>query len=108
MSMFSNEYILSLIEANASQVFPIILPSLVEVSNFHWNKEVAMLSTSVIANFVSAQPKLFENITNQLQQKKKENKTQKLERAKRWKKLETQAEASALFKGYNEVSSKTF
>ena len=81
-------------------MFPIVLPSLVEASNFHWDKTIKVLATSVVENFVIANPQEFNDIVIGLKQKKKLFDEHQEDRAKTWYKIEKKARSSEMFDHY--------
>jgi len=103
LAFFSNEYVLGFIEANAKLVLPIILQSLIEASNYHWSPDVKTLATSVVENFVSAQPALFQEIIAELKKKKLYIEQTQAIREKHWQKIEKQAKSNDLFVKYKKV-----
>ena len=85
-------------------MFPIILPSLVEASNFHWNRDVIRLATSVVQNLMATNEPLFRDVASKLKQKKKEHEERELKRIKMWNQLEREAENNHIYEIYQNAS----
>ena len=91
---------MSLLEANANHIFPIVLPSLTEASNKHWNKSVQTMSTNVLKNFMSTNQKAFDYVIKTTKQTKKIRESKKVEAMKRWSDLDLRAKKSNAYKEY--------
>lgn len=59
---FDNEYIMSLIEVNAKESFPLVLKSLKEISNTHWNASISILATNVLQTFEDINEDIFYSV----------------------------------------------
>ena len=49
-------------ESSQEEIFPIVLPALLHVSNFHWNKMTAALANEVLQKFMRPGNDQFEKI----------------------------------------------
>ncbi|XP_002127811.2 serine/threonine-protein phosphatase 2A 56 kDa regulatory subunit beta isoform [Ciona intestinalis] len=88
---WDNEYIVSLIEVSAAQILPLVLSSLIGVSNHHWNKTITSLAANILKNFMSGNQKFFTKMVMTMKSKKQSEK-ERAERSKElWRSLEEQA-----------------
>lgn len=95
---WENEYIVSLLEANSAVLFPIVLPSLTEASNKHWNKSVLTMSSNILKNFMSTNQKVFDQVLKTVKQKKKAKEMKRVELQRRWSDIEIRAKKSEQYK----------
>lgn len=67
---WENEYIVSLMEVNHTQVIPIVLPALLHAGNYHWNKTTSSLANEVLHKFISPGKGLFDKMVAQVKKRK--------------------------------------
>uniref|UniRef100_A0A7I4KMN3 Serine/threonine protein phosphatase 2A regulatory subunit n=1 Tax=Brugia malayi TaxID=6279 RepID=A0A7I4KMN3_BRUMA len=86
---WNNEYILSLIEENSSQVMPIMFPALYRISKEHWNQTIVALVYNVLKTFMEMNGKLFDELTAnyKLERQNFREKRKEKEREDLWKRL---------------------
>ena len=99
---------MSLLEANANVLFPIILPSLSDASNNHWNKSVMTMSSNVLKNFMSTNQKVFDQVLKAVKQKKKSTEAKRQEIQRRWSSIEVRARKSEQYRVYLRHSTSAF
>ncbi|XP_039274797.2 serine/threonine-protein phosphatase 2A 56 kDa regulatory subunit alpha isoform-like [Styela clava] len=56
---FDNEYIMSLVEVNADECFPLVLHCLKSISLEHWNMSISTLAATVLQTFKDSNPDVF-------------------------------------------------
>ena len=78
-------------EENADEIFPIILPSLVEASNYHWDSTISKLATNVVKNFLMDDQKVFDNVVAKLKKLKEQNDLKRKQREVTWRIMESMA-----------------
>ncbi|EJW75929.1 protein phosphatase 2a, partial [Wuchereria bancrofti] len=84
---WNNEYILSLIEENSSQVMPIMFPALYRISKEHWNQTIVALVYNVLKTFMEMNGKLFDELTANYKLERQKEKRKEKEREDLWKRL---------------------
>uniref|UniRef100_A0A915PU14 Serine/threonine protein phosphatase 2A regulatory subunit n=1 Tax=Setaria digitata TaxID=48799 RepID=A0A915PU14_9BILA len=84
---WNNEYILSLIEENSSQVMPIMFPALYRISKEHWNQTIVALVYNVLKTFMEMNGKLFDELTANYKLERQKEKKKEKEREDLWKRL---------------------
>ncbi|CAF5112008.1 unnamed protein product, partial [Rotaria sp. Silwood1] len=52
LAIWSNEYIVQLVEENLEQILPILLPSLCRISKTHWNTNIITLTYNLLKNLM--------------------------------------------------------
>jgi Protein phosphatase 2A regulatory B subunit (B56 family) len=62
LCFWNNDYITSLIQENASTVMAIMMPALLDISETHWNKQIALLIQSVLKLFHDINTKLYDEL----------------------------------------------
>ncbi|ESO07353.1 hypothetical protein HELRODRAFT_76326 [Helobdella robusta] len=61
---WNNEYIMSLIEENSSDILRIMFPALYRISKEHWNQTIVALVYNVLKTFMEINSKLFDELTS--------------------------------------------
>ncbi|KAL3985452.1 Serine/threonine-protein phosphatase 2A 56 kDa regulatory subunit epsilon isoform [Acanthocheilonema viteae] len=84
---WNNEYILSLIEENSSQVMPVMFPALYRISKEHWNQTIVALVYNVLKTFMEMNGKLFDELTANYKLERQKEKRKEKEREDLWKRL---------------------
>ncbi|CAG9533263.1 unnamed protein product [Cercopithifilaria johnstoni] len=84
---WNNEYILSLIEENSSQVMPVMFPALYRISKEHWNQTIVALVYNVLKTFMEMNGKLFDDLTANYKLERQKEKRKEKEREDLWKRL---------------------
>jgi len=88
---WENEYIVSLMESSQEEIFPIVLPALLHVSNFHWNKMTAALANEVLQKFMRPGNDQFEKIVLKVKRQKWMENKKRQALNKKWDLMEKQA-----------------
>lgn len=88
---WNNEYIMSLISDNASQILPIMFPSLYKNSKTHWNKTIHGLIYNALKLFMEMDQKLFDSCVQNFKEEKQSEKLKNKERDEAWMKIENLA-----------------
>ena len=66
LALWSNEYIVQLIEENLEQILPVLLPSLCRISKTHWNTNIITLTYNLLKNLMDMNKKLCDDVLNAL------------------------------------------
>ncbi len=66
MALWSNEYVVQLIEENLEQILPILLPPLCRISKTHWNTNIITLTYNLLKNLMDINKKLCDDVLNTL------------------------------------------
>lgn len=88
---WNNEYIMSLVSDNASEILPIMFPALYRNSKSHWNKTIHGLIYNALKLFMEMNQKLVDECTQQYKQERQREKERVKGREEAWQKVETQA-----------------
>lgn len=94
---WNNEYIMSLISDNATQILPIMFPSLYRNSKSHWNKTIHGLIYNALKLLMEMNQKLFDECTHQYKQIKQNEKQKMRNREDAWNKIESIAKRNPQF-----------
>lgn len=85
--LWSNEYILSLIDEHNAAIMPIMFPALYRISKEHWNQTIIALVYNVLKTFMEMNSKLFDDLTASYKSERQKEKRKERERDELWKKL---------------------
>jgi hypothetical protein len=66
LALWSNEYVVQLIEENLEQILPILLPPLCRISKTHWNTNIITLTYNLLKNLMDINKNLCDNVFNTL------------------------------------------
>ncbi|KFM57270.1 Serine/threonine-protein phosphatase 2A regulatory subunit delta isoform, partial [Stegodyphus mimosarum] len=88
---WNNEYIMSLINDNATVLLPIMFPSLYRNSKSHWNKTIHGLIYNALKLFMEMNQKLFDECVQNYKLDKHSEKIKMKEREETWSKIESLA-----------------
>ncbi|XP_013785218.1 serine/threonine-protein phosphatase 2A 56 kDa regulatory subunit gamma isoform-like isoform X1 [Limulus polyphemus] len=88
---WNNEYIMSLISDNASDILPIMFPALYRNSKSHWNKTIHGLIYNALKLFMEINQKLFDECVQNYKQERQNEKHRNKDREEAWAKIETLA-----------------
>lgn len=102
---WENEYIVSLMEVSHEEIFPILLPSLLHVSNFHWSSSTASLANEVLQKFMRPGDEQFEKIVAKVKKRKWFENKRRQSLNKKWEALEVLAQRNPLCKTSSRLSS---
>ncbi|KAK9736845.1 Protein phosphatase 2A regulatory B subunit (B56 family) [Popillia japonica] len=91
---WNNEYVLSLVSENATEILPLMFPSLYRNSKSHWNKTIHGLIYNALKLFMEMNQKLFDECTQQYKQERQKERERQYEREKFWSHLENLASRS--------------
>ena len=64
LALWSNEYVVQLIEENLEEILPILLPPLCRISKSHWNTNIITMTYNLLRNFMEINKKLCDDILN--------------------------------------------
>ncbi|KAG8182340.1 hypothetical protein JTE90_028184 [Oedothorax gibbosus] len=95
---WNNEYIMSLINDNATILLPIMFPSLYRNSKSHWNKTIHGLIYNALKLFMEMNQKLFDECVQNYKLDRHSEKSKMKEREETWTKIETLAYKNPKFK----------
>jgi len=84
----------SLLEANSALTFPLLLPSLQEVSNTHWNKTIITMSSNIIKNFMTVNQRFFTTMMANIRNQQNVARERQVQSQEKWKVVELMAESS--------------
>jgi serine/threonine-protein phosphatase 2A regulatory subunit B' len=88
---WNNEYIMSLINDNATVLLPIMFPSLYRNSKSHWNKTIHGLIYNALKLFMEMNQKLFDECVQSYKLDRHSEKAKMKEREETWSKIENLA-----------------
>jgi len=91
---WNNEYIMSLINDNASVILPIMFPALYKNSRSHWNKTIHGLVYNALKLFMEMNQKLFDECTQAYKIEQEKEKEKAKARIEAWERLETLAKSN--------------
>ncbi|XP_019759013.1 serine/threonine-protein phosphatase 2A 56 kDa regulatory subunit gamma isoform isoform X3 [Dendroctonus ponderosae] len=94
---WNNEYVMSLVAENASEILPLMFPSLYKNSKSHWNKTIHGLIYNSLKLFMEMNQKLFDECTQQYRQERQREKDRQNQRQELWEKVQTLAKSSTEF-----------
>ncbi|XP_054715615.1 serine/threonine-protein phosphatase 2A 56 kDa regulatory subunit delta isoform-like isoform X2 [Uloborus diversus] len=95
---WNNEYIMSLINDNATVLLPIMFPSLYRNSKSHWNKTIHGLIYNALKLFMEMNQKLFDECVQNYKLERHSEKAKMKEREEQWSKIENLAVKNPKFK----------
>lgn len=95
---WNNEYILSLVSDNVSEILPIMFSSLYG-SKYHWNKTIHGLIYNALKLFMEMNQKLFDNCAQQFKYELQKSKELQKSRELSWAKIHDIAKQSKDFSG---------
>ncbi|XP_022913958.1 serine/threonine-protein phosphatase 2A 56 kDa regulatory subunit gamma isoform isoform X2 [Onthophagus taurus] len=85
---WNNEYVMSLVAENATEILPLTFPSLYRNSKSHWNKTIHGLIYNALKLFMEMNQKLFDECTHHYRQERQRERERQYERERFWNKLE--------------------
>ncbi|XP_060536591.1 serine/threonine-protein phosphatase 2A 56 kDa regulatory subunit gamma isoform isoform X1 [Cylas formicarius] len=88
---WNNEYVMSLVAENATEILPIMFPSLYKNSKSHWNKTIHGLIYNALKLFMEMNQKLFDECTKQYRQERQKERERQNQRMELWCKVESLA-----------------
>ncbi|UJR27443.1 hypothetical protein I4U23_008732 [Adineta vaga] len=88
LALWSNEYIVQMIEENIEQILPILLPSLCRISKTHWNTNIITLTYNLLKNLMDINKKLCDDVLNTLRIEEEQSVTKEQDRINLWQRLE--------------------
>lgn len=94
---WNNEYIMSLISDNASQILPIMFPALYRNSKSHWNKTIHGLIYNALKLFMEMDQKLFDECVQNYKSERQSEKQKLREREEAWVRIESLAQKNPQF-----------
>ncbi|GIY18455.1 hypothetical protein CDAR_495801 [Caerostris darwini] len=95
---WNNEYIMSLINDNATVLLPIMFPSLYRNSKSHWNKTIHGLIYNALKLFMEMNQKLFDECVQNYKLDRHSEKQKLKDREETWSKIENLALKNPKFK----------
>lgn len=94
---WNNEYVMSLVSENASEILPIMYPSLYRNSKNHWNKTIHGLIYNALKLFMEMNQKLFDDCSQQYRQERQKEKERQHNREELWLHVENLAQQSPAY-----------
>uniref|UniRef100_A0A8C4QPW0 Serine/threonine protein phosphatase 2A regulatory subunit n=1 Tax=Eptatretus burgeri TaxID=7764 RepID=A0A8C4QPW0_EPTBU len=91
---WNNEYIMSLVNDNASCILPIMFPALYRNSKTHWNKTIHGLIYNALKLFMEMNQKLFDECTQQYKAERHQEKQKLRDREDAWNKVDSLAKSN--------------
>ncbi|CAF3393688.1 unnamed protein product [Rotaria sp. Silwood1] len=88
LALWSNEYVVQLIEENLEQILPILLPPLCRISKTHWNTNIITLTYNLLKNLMDINKKLCDDVLNTLRDDEQKSMIKEQDRINFWKRLE--------------------
>ncbi|CAF2834302.1 unnamed protein product [Rotaria sp. Silwood2] len=88
LALWSNEYVVQLIEENLEQILPILLPPLCRISKTHWNTNIITLTYNLLKNLMDINKKLCDDVLNTLRDDEQKSMIKEQDRINFWKQLE--------------------
>ncbi|CAH1126682.1 unnamed protein product [Ceutorhynchus assimilis] len=92
---WNNEYVMSLVAENATEILPLMFPSLYKNSKSHWNKTIHGLIYNALKLFMEMNQKLFDECTQQSKQERQREKEKQNQRQELWERVNNLAKSSA-------------
>ncbi|CAF3285274.1 unnamed protein product, partial [Rotaria sp. Silwood2] len=71
LAIWSNEYIVQLVEENLEEILPILLPPLCRISKTHWNTNIVTLTYNLLRNLMEINKQLCDKVLNTLRDDEK-------------------------------------
>ncbi|KRY69128.1 Serine/threonine-protein phosphatase 2A 56 kDa regulatory subunit delta isoform [Trichinella pseudospiralis] len=95
---WNNEYVMSLISDNISEILPIMFPALYKNSKSHWNKTIHGLIYNALKLLMEMNQRLFDECTQSYKKVKEAEKRKMLETQELWKSVEKLALSNPHYK----------
>ncbi|KRX84522.1 Serine/threonine-protein phosphatase 2A 56 kDa regulatory subunit delta isoform, partial [Trichinella sp. T6] len=95
---WNNEYVMSLISDNISEILPIMFPALYKNSKSHWNKTIHGLIYNALKLLMEMNQRLFDECTQSYKKVKEAEKKKMLETQELWKSVEKLALSNPHYK----------
>ncbi|XP_066249661.1 serine/threonine-protein phosphatase 2A 56 kDa regulatory subunit gamma isoform isoform X2 [Euwallacea similis] len=92
---WNNEYVMSLVAENATELLPLMFPSLYKNSKSHWNKTIHGLIYNALKLFMEMNQKLFDECTQQYRQERQREKERESQRLELWERVRILARSSS-------------
>jgi len=87
LTLWHDQYIWALIADNINIIFPILFPTLYEVSQKHWNKSIRAMSHNALKQFMSIDQSVFNEALRRAREIRHLKRMEQLERYEKWKKV---------------------
>jgi len=87
LTLWNNEYILSLVAENVEAILPIVFPALYWDAKSHWNKAIRSMAYTAIRLFMDIDETIFGRVIEDYKQKRKSEKEDREKRVTNWKSL---------------------
>ncbi|GLV43494.1 well-rounded [Carabus blaptoides fortunei] len=94
---WNNEYVMSLVSENATEILPIMFPSLYRNSKSHWNKTIHGLIYNALKLFMEMNQKLFDDCSQQYRQERQKERERQHHRDELWLRVESLAQQSPAY-----------
>lgn len=88
LALWSNEYVVQLIDDNLDEIIPILLPSLCRISKTHWNTNIITLTYNLLKNFMDSNKKLCDDVLNTIRDNEQKLISKEQDRSNFWQRLE--------------------
>ncbi|CAF4383235.1 unnamed protein product [Rotaria sp. Silwood2] len=88
LAIWSNEYIVQLVEENLEEILPILLPPLCRISKTHWNTNIVTLTYNLLRNLMEINKQLCDKVLNTLRDDEKKLIIKEQDRINSWQQLE--------------------
>jgi len=88
LALWSNEYVVQLIEENLDQILPILLPPLCRISKSHWNTNIITLTYNLLKNLMEINRQLCDEIINSFREEEQKSLVKEQDRNNLWQRLE--------------------
>ncbi|CAF1322899.1 unnamed protein product [Adineta ricciae] len=88
LALWSNEYVVQMIEENIEQILPVLLPPLCRISKSHWNTNIITLAYNLLKNLMDINKKLCDDVLNAMRIEEEKSVTKEKERINLWQQLE--------------------
>lgn len=88
LALWSNEYVVQLIEDNLDEILPILLPPLCRISKTHWNTNIITLTYNLLKNFMDSNKKLCDDVLNTIRDDEQKLISKEQDRSTIWQRLE--------------------
>jgi serine/threonine-protein phosphatase 2A regulatory subunit B' len=87
LTLWNNEYILSLVAENVEVILPIVFPSLYYVARTHWNKAIRSMAYTSLRLFMDIDEVVFGQVIEEYRANRAKELEEREERVKRWRDL---------------------
>ncbi|XP_044263476.1 serine/threonine-protein phosphatase 2A 56 kDa regulatory subunit gamma isoform isoform X1 [Tribolium madens] len=88
---WNNEYVMSLVSENATEILPLMFPSLYKNSKSHWNKTIHGLIYNALKLFMEMNQKLFDECTQLYREERRKERERENQRMELWIRVESLA-----------------